>query len=291
MSIPFLAFTADSAQQANLAGGSWLVKINCEHIMKTWPLAGDVVNGVIQKLPLLRADAGLAIIKPVPGTLRYKFPNIGSHGHQHYRHEISYEVANESEAITAELEKDLNSKSVFIVMKPDGRMIVLGTSSAGLMVTNDGDSGEEGGENKTSVSAYSDVQMGRPKFLLASLEDQIRMGNDGYSLTLTSTLGTLATVGNTALAGINLRNISNAAIPRKYAVNDLVKINSLNTTSYALGIIESLPDTAGYITARVSAVYNMTAQPSGYIDKIDIDTIIFQNVSIALARPYIIQKI
>jgi hypothetical protein len=293
MSVPFLQFTADSAQIPNLGGGSWLAKINCENIIKKWPQPADIVNGVIQTLPILRADAGINIITPVPGTLQYKYPTQGRHGHQHLRHEITYEVANESVSISVEMEKDLNDKSVFIVMKPDGRMLVLGSSTNGLQVRNDGDSGLEGGENKTIVTAFSECQTGRPRFLLDELEKDIRAGHDGYSRAISTFLvGIFIATGNVATRTLFEFNELGVAVSipisnfRKFKPGDNIKINSLDVPAFNAGRIVILPDSAGYATSTLTAVTKTTTQTITLGS-----TVAFNMPSGGLKPPYIFQKL
>ena len=273
MSDAYLAFTADSAQQHNPAGALWIIKINTEHFMKPWPAAGDVVNGVIVNMPLLRADAGLPRITPVQGTLFYKDALVGRYGHQFYRHELGYEVANDTAEINLELEKDINSTAVFIIGKSDGTMRVLGKSSSGLQVNNESDSGVEGGENKTTVKAMSNVQTRKKLVLSPALETQILSGNDGYGLARRIDTGfpmLLARNGGSVVTStFNLIGIDGSIVGRRLAVNDQIKLLRVASVVAGKSIILR-PESEGFATARVSAVANTIGLPAGFFNSITI---------------------
>jgi hypothetical protein len=279
MSDAFIAFTADSAQQHNPAGASWIIKVNTEHFMKPWPAAGDIQNGVIVNMPLLRADAGLPRITPVPGTLYYRDALVGRYGHQFYRHELGYEIANDTQLINRELEKDVNSTAVFIVGKSDGTMRVLGKSSAGLQINNESDSGLEGGENKTTVKAISNVQTRKNLILSPNLETDILSGNDGYGLNLRSSVFPILTSA-TSIDNIELINTFNVSIDRKFAVNDLVEIRRVDITALASGTFRFLEKTDGFITGTISAASNAFGPTvPGFVDRISINNLAFFNIS------------
>jgi hypothetical protein len=273
MSDAFLAFTADSAQQHNPGGASWIIKVNTEHFMKPWPSSGDIQNGVIVNMPLLRADAPLARINPVAGTLFYRDALIGRYGHQFYRHELGYEIANDTQEINLELEKDVNSTAVFIVGKSDGTMRVLGKSSAGLQINNDSDSGVEGGENKTTVKAISNVQTRKKLVLSSTLETQILSGNDGYGLARRIDTGfpfLLGQNGGTVVTStFNLIGVDGLAAGRRFAVNDQIRL--LRVASVVVGkSIILRPESEGFATARITAVANTAGLPAGLFNNITI---------------------
>jgi hypothetical protein len=272
MSDAYLAFTADSAQQHNISGASWLIKINTEHFIKPWPATADIVGGVIVNMPLLRADAPLARINPVPGTLYYKDSLVGRQGHQYYTQELGYEVANDTEAINLELEKDINSTAVFIIGKADGTIRVLGKSSAGLQINNDSDSGVEGGENKTTVKAISHVQTRKKLILSPTLEAQVLSGNDGYGFTYSIRNFPLLLAhngGSVSSTNLQFQDINGIVTGRKFATNDLVEL--LRVKEVIAGKIVVLrPKSEGYATARIASVQNTIGLPSGFCNIVTI---------------------
>lgn len=283
MSLPYLEFIADSHQTHNPAGANWVIKLNTEHFIRPWPASTDIVNGVVMNLPLLRADTGFNILKPVPGTLQYKHPMVGRHGHQFHRHEIAYEIANDSEAISFEMEKDINSTAVFIVGKHDGRMIILGKSLSGLQFNHDGDSGLEGGENKTSVRAFSNVQLKRPLFLNPALEADLKLIHDGYSLTQVIGLpkqgkDEFNPSGSTIISNLlTLKGVDEIQTGRKFAVGDTVEL--LRIESAVLGkSITLMPKSKGFIRGTISAVANTMGLPAGWVNQINIDNEIAYNM-------------
>lgn len=282
MSLPYLEFTADSHQAHNPAGANWVIKLNTEHFIKPWPAATDIVNGVVMNLPLLRADAGFNMLKPVPGTLQYKHPTAGRHGHQFHRHEIAYEVANDSEAISFEMEKDINSTAVFIVGKPDGRMIILGKSISGLQFTHDGDSGLEGGENKTSVRAFSNIQLKRPLFLNPALEADLKLIHDGYSLVLKFGLPIQAvdpiSPGATPLTNLfNIVDVNQVNVGRKFAIGDQIELLRIYPIVAGKPFV-TRPKSDGYVTATIANVANTIGLPAGWVNQIDYDNPVARNI-------------
>lgn len=271
MSIPYLAYTADSSQMHNSAGASWLIKINCKNFVKPWPLASDIVNGTILNMPLLRADTPLAVLRPVPGTLFYKDPSIGRHGHQYYAHEVGYEIAGDTTDINLELEKDINSRAVFIVGKSDGRMLVFGTSSNGLQIQNDSDSGIETTENKTTVKAFSNVQTRKKLHLSTALESQILSGNDGYGFAYWNNSGFPLLLGNNGGTVVTSQmifsDIYGQPTGRKFIANDLVELLRVKQVIPGIGI-ELRPKSEGYATARIASVQNTIGLPAGFCDRV-----------------------
>jgi hypothetical protein len=275
MSVPYLNFTADSHQAPNLAGGNWFIKLNTENFMRPWPQKADIVNGVIVNMPILSVDTPIEVIYPTPGTLFHKDSSLGRQGYQFYRHEVGYEIAGDTAAIDAELEKDINSRAVFIVGKPDGTMVVLGRSTSGLMIQNDSDSGVEGGENKTTVTAVSNVQGNKKLRLSTELQIKLMSGNDDYgfalrgmtqmlNLSLTTHTFDLISAKTGLLAG------------RKFAVNDKVEIRRVEHT---LGSLKLLPKEMGFATATVTTVSNTGGFPTGFFNMITLGSVVWQNTS------------
>ena len=286
MSVPYLNFTADSHQLPNISGGTWLIKINCNSFIKPWPLSSDIVNGYVVNMPLLRADSPIEIITPTPGTLYHKDASLGRHGYQFFRHEVGYEIAGDTIDVDNELVKDINSRAVFILAKPDGRLVLLGTASNGLMIQNDSDSGVESGENKTTVLAVSNVNKGKKSHISQSLEAAIMAGHDGYGYTVRKTPTPVLSSATTITYDI-LDAKTNTDAGRKFAVNDSVKLLGVTYNSPNLEILD---DTKMYATATVSAVSNTIGLTGGLVNVITLNNIVWHNKQAEPGRVILISR-
>ncbi len=145
--VNFSSIAADSTQAGNPAGARRVMRALAKSFTGGWPIKADITAGEITVAP--RITAGSFAIYEVPAnTIDASDELLGEPGYQNWKQGIEFQMAGLSKQLQAELAKDINAGSVFLVELNDDQFVVVGTSQKPIFLKNSGKIGKKGSEQR-----------------------------------------------------------------------------------------------------------------------------------------------
>lgn len=144
----FASLAADSSQGGNPAGLLKIVPILAKTFTGNWPIEADITAGEITVAPRLPAATPLAVYELPPNTIDISSETVGAAGTQSEKHAVEFFTAGFSKQLTTELKKYTNAGAVFLVLTPDLKWGVAGTSYKPIYSTKSQKFGKKGGEQR-----------------------------------------------------------------------------------------------------------------------------------------------
>jgi len=155
----FSNFAADSHQTPNVPGVRRFWKIRSKAFTASWPLLADTTTGEITTNPLTKLPAYFVPAEYVvpQSTKDGKFNNQPEPGYENFTHSFDYEMAGLGKDLMAEIMKNRNAQSIYIIEDAHEQLWLLGSSGRGLVETINGGFGKLGSDKRgLSISASSD---------------------------------------------------------------------------------------------------------------------------------------
>lgn len=144
--VNFSSIAADSTQEGNPAGARLITRIPAKVFTSPWPVQTDIVNGEIATAPTVMF--GWAVYQVPPNTIDFSDEQIGEPGYHNYKQSIEFQMAGLSKELQAEMAKDINVGSVYVVMANDNQWFVVGTSKKPIFTKNSGKIGKKGSDQR-----------------------------------------------------------------------------------------------------------------------------------------------
>lgn len=144
----FASLAADHTQAGNPAGFLKVVPILSKTFTGNWPIEADITSGEITVAPRLPAATPLPVYELPANNIDVNSETVGPAGFQSEKHNIEFMTAGFSKAITTELRKYTNAGAVFLVLTPDLKWGVVGTSYKPIFVGKNQKFGKKGGEQR-----------------------------------------------------------------------------------------------------------------------------------------------
>ncbi len=148
MSQNFASLAADHSQGGNPAGLLKIVPILAKTFTGNWPIEADITGGEITVAPRLPVNTPLAVYELPPNTIDVSSDTVGVAGTHSEKHSVEFMTAGFSKAIATELKKFTNAGAVFLVLTPDLKWGVAGTSYKPIYSTKSQKFGKKGGDQR-----------------------------------------------------------------------------------------------------------------------------------------------
>lgn len=144
----FASLAADSTQAGNAGGFLKVVPILSKTFTGNWPIEADIAAGEITVAPRLPAATPLPVYELPANLIDSGSETVGQAGFQSEKHMVEFMTAGFSKQITAELRKYTNAGAVFLVLTPDLKWGVVGTSYKPIFTAKSQKFGKKGGEQR-----------------------------------------------------------------------------------------------------------------------------------------------
>lgn len=145
--INFSSIAADSTQLGNPAGARRIARALAKSFTGGWPVKADITAGEITVAPRIAASSFAVYEVPV-NTIDASDDQIGEPGYQNFKQSIEFQMAGLSKQLQAELAKDINAGSVFLVELNDDQWVVVGTSQKPIFMKSSGKIGKKGSDQR-----------------------------------------------------------------------------------------------------------------------------------------------
>lgn len=146
--VNFANLNATSEQEGNPGGIRTLLVAEKRFIDGVWPKKADITAGEITTLPTMVDTAKFAAYECPDGTVEISSEKQGDPGFQSYKHSIEFMFAGFSKEIQAELAKNMNAGSVYILEMNGGQYVVVGSSDNPIFVKQSFKGGKKGNDKR-----------------------------------------------------------------------------------------------------------------------------------------------
>lgn len=267
----FSTFTADSHQTPNVPGVRRFWKIRRKAFTSEWPLlaattTGEITTNPLASLPQYFEPAEYVV--PI-NTKDATFSSLPESGFDTYSHKFDYEMAGMGKDLMAEIMKNRNSQSVYIVEDTDEQLWVFGTSARGLVETISGGLGKLGTDKRgLAITATNDGLMWPPlplsdaittlffnRFLGYSLVRRDYGTNYGVTPNTTFTISVPAIKAFVVGDAVNVRSYFGSGwAPAQGPYAGTISSITLNGAYYDVVIVGSVANTGANILAQRWAI-------------------------------------